>query len=49
MRDRVALAAFVHHLPIPTDLMRLALLVLLVLGSVVVLSEGLKGVHHIQI
>lgn len=48
MRDRVALAAFVHHLPIPTDLMRLALLALLVLGSVVVLSVGLK-VHHIQI
>jgi hypothetical protein len=49
MRDRVALAGFVHHLPVTPDLVRLAFLALLVLRSVVVLSEGLKSGHHIQI
>lgn len=49
MRDRIALAPFIQHFAVAPDLVRLALLVLLMLRSVVVLREGLKGVHHIQI
>ena len=41
MRDRVALASLVQHFAVPADLVRLALLALLVLRSVVVLREGL--------